>query len=161
MKPWWYTRGILSGPFSDSLIRCRPKTFNEIRRRAVSHIGAEEELSEKCGSVGPARPRGTDQPRSMRVHEAATEKKAPGKQQPHEMRKPQSRARTREDAPIRHNFRVELQELIVIPNVADRLKSPPKTDRRLGPSKNAWCEFHQAFGHSLHNCLPLGHQLDE
>jgi len=56
---------------------------------------------------------------------------------------------------------MDLKELIVIPNVADRLKSPPKTDRRLGPSKDTWCKFHQAFGHSLRNCLALGYQLDE
>ena len=24
-----------------------------------------------------------------------------------------------------------------------------------------WCEFHQAYGHSLHSCLALGHQLVE
>ena len=30
-----FRRGVLPGPFSDSLIRCRPKTFNEIRRRVV------------------------------------------------------------------------------------------------------------------------------
>ena len=51
--------------------------------------------------------------------------------------------------------------MIAIPNVADRLKSPPKTDKRLGPSKDTWCEFHQAFGHDLRNCLALGFQLDE
>jgi len=45
--------------------------------------------------------------------------------------------------------------------VADRLKSPPKTDKRLGSSKNAWCEFHQTSGHNLCNCLALGFQLDE
>ena len=48
----------------------------------------------------------------------------------------------------------------VIPNVADKLKSPPKTGRRLGPSKDTWCEFHQAF-HNLRNCLALGHQFNE
>jgi len=56
---------------------------------------------------------------------------------------------------------VELKKLIVIPNVADKLKSPLKTNKRLGPSKDTWCEFHQAFGHNLHNCLALGNQLDE
>ena len=45
--------------------------------------------------------------------------------------------------------------------MADRLKSPLKTDKRLGPSKETWCEFHQAFGHNLRNCLALGFQLDE
>jgi len=56
---------------------------------------------------------------------------------------------------------MDLLELIAIPNVADRLKPPSKTDKRLGPNKDTWCEFHQAFGHSLHNCLALGFQLDE
>ena len=38
---------------------------------------------------------------------------------------------------------------------------PAKTDKRLGPNKNAWCEFHKAYGHPIRNCLALGHQLDE
>jgi len=95
----------------------------------------------------------------MRVHEAKIEKKGSGKQQPYE--KPQTRARTRGDPPPKHNFRVELKELIVIPNIATRLKVPPKTDKKLGPNKNAWYEFHQAYGHPIRNCLSLGHQLDE
>jgi len=73
----------------------------------------------------------------MRVHEATIEKKAPEKHQRYEDREPQTRARAREDAPPRHNFLVELKELIAIPNIAERLKMPPKTDKRLGPSKNA------------------------
>ena len=36
-----------------------------------------------------------------------------------------------------------------------------KTDKKLGPNKNARCEFHQACGNPIHNCLALGHQLDE
>ena len=31
----------------------------------------------------------------------------------------------------------------------------------LGPRKDSWCEFHEAFGHHINNCLALGHQLDE
>jgi len=96
----------------------------------------------------------------MREHKATTEKKALGKQPPYETRKPQTRAQTKEGAPTRHSFRIDLKELTVVP-MTDRLKSPPKTDRRLGPNKDTWCKFHQAFGHSLHNCLALGHQLDE
>ena len=151
-----FRRGVLPGPFSDSLIRCRPKTLNEIRRRAVAHIVAEEEVTEKPGSIDPARPQEIGCPQPMRVHEATTKKKAPGKQPSYETRKPQTRAQTKEGAPTRHNFRMDLKELIVIPNVADRLKSPQKIDRRLGPNKDTCCEFHQAFGHSLHNCLALG-----
>jgi len=56
---------------------------------------------------------------------------------------------------------VELKDLIVVPNIADRLRIPTKTDKVLGPRKDAWCEFHQAFGHPITNCLALGHQLDE
>jgi len=36
---------------------------------------------------------------------------------------------------------VELKELIVIPNIAARLKVPAKTDRKIRPYKKAWCEF--------------------
>jgi len=93
----------------------------------------------------------------MRVHETATKKKETGK--PYEQ--PQEGARTRRDPPPKHNFRVELKELIVIPNITTRLKVPAKTDKRMGPNKNAWCEFHQANGHYIRNCLALAHQLDE
>ncbi|XP_068476894.1 uncharacterized protein [Phaseolus vulgaris] len=54
-----------------------------------------------------------------------------------------------------------VKDLIVVPNIADRLRVPAKTDKVLGPHKDAWCEFHQAFGHSITNCLALGNQLDE
>jgi len=48
-----------------------------------------------------------------------------------------------------------------VPNIADRLRPPVKTDKVLGPHKDSWCEFHQAFGHHINNCFVLGHQLDE
>jgi len=95
------------------------------------------------------------------VHETTTKKKTPVKQQPYQPRKHQTRGRERENVPPRHNFVVELKDLIAIPNVAERLKVPPKTDKRLWPNKNVWCEFHQAFDHPIRNCLALGHQLDE
>ena len=31
----------------------------------------------------------------------------------------------------------------------------------LGPRKDSWCEFHEAFRHHIDNCLSLGYQLDE
>ena len=110
-----FTKGVLLGPLSNSLIRYCPKTFCEIKRRAMAHIVTEDRVTEKRSSVGPIRPRATGRPQPMRVHKATTEKKTPGKQQPYETRKPQTRARTREDAPPRHNFRLELKELITIP----------------------------------------------
>jgi len=56
---------------------------------------------------------------------------------------------------------VEQKDLIFVPNIVGRLRVPAKTDKVLGPYKDAWCEFHQAFGHHITNCLALGHQLDE
>ena len=56
---------------------------------------------------------------------------------------------------------MELKELIVIPNIVARLKVPAKTDRKMVPNKNAWCEFHHANGHYKRNCLAVAHQLDE
>ena len=56
---------------------------------------------------------------------------------------------------------VELKDLIVVPNIADRLRPPAKSDKILGPHKESWCEFHEAFGHHINNCLALGYQLDE
>ena len=53
-----FKKGVLPDPFSESLIRSHPSTFAEIRRRAVAHIVAETEVSEKRGSAAPPRPRG-------------------------------------------------------------------------------------------------------
>jgi len=142
-----FRKGIMSEPLSESLIRSRPKTFVEIRRRAVAFIVAEGELTKKRDCVVLTRLRGPSRPQPMRVHEATTEKKAPTKQQPYEPRKSQTRGRMREDVPLRHNFLVKFQELIIVPNITEILKMLAKTDKRLGPNKNAWCEFLQAFGH--------------
>ncbi|XP_068463522.1 uncharacterized protein [Phaseolus vulgaris] len=158
-----FKKGVLPGPFSESLIRNHPSTFTEIRRRAVAHIVVETAVSEKRGSAaltksrgGPSRPQ---QP--MRVHEAKEGKKAQGKHRPYEPMD-QGRGRAREsNVPPRFDFVVELAELIAIPTIAARLRAPEKTDKVLGRKKNVWCEFHQAYGHSLHSCLALGHQLAE
>ncbi|XP_068504074.1 uncharacterized protein [Phaseolus vulgaris] len=156
-----FRKGIVPGPFSESLIRNRPKTFGEIRRRAVAHIATKGEVHEKRTCVVPMRPRAPSQPQALRVHEETTEKNTPAKQQPYQPRKPQTRGHARENVPPRHNFIVEIKVLITIPNVVERLKIPAKTNKKLGPNKNSWCEFHQAFGHPIRNCLALGHQLDE
>ena len=156
-----FRKGIVSGPFSESLIRNHPKTFAEIKRRAVAHIAAEEEVSEKHTCVVPTRPHATSCPQTLRVHDATTEMKTLMKKQPYQPRKPNARGRVRDNVPPRHNFMVELKDMIAIPNIAEKLKVPPKIDKRLGPNKNAWCEFHQAFSHLICNCLALGHQLDK
>ena len=91
-----------------------------------------------------------------------------GRERPYEARRPQARGQAegnrpaREgNRPLRHNFVVELKDLIAVPNIADRLRPPVKTDKVLGHHKDSWCEFHQVFGHHINNCLALGHQLDE
>ena len=102
-----FVKGMLPGSFSESLLRIYPKTF-ESQRNVPSSV----------------RPRAAGRPRPMRVHEATTEKKGVGKQQPYE--KPQTGVRTRRDPPPKHNFCVELKELIVIPNIATRLRIPQR-----------------------------------
>jgi len=97
----------------------------------------------------------------MRVHEVAMDKKTQGRKQPYESRKPQAKGRARENKLVRHNFVVELKDLNVVPNIAERLKIPTKTDKVLEPHKDAWCKFHQVLGHPTRSCLALGHQLDE
>ena len=55
-----------------------------------------------------------------------------------------------------------LANLIAIPNISARLKAPEKVgDKVLGPKPDAWCEFHQGFGHTVDSCLALGYQLDD
>ena len=152
-----FVKGMLPGPFSESLLRVYPKTFTEIRRRALAYIVADDRVTRKQGLVAPVRPRATTRPQSVRVHKEAVEKK--GVEKPYE-RAPRG-AHTRRDPPPKHNFRVELKELIAIPNIAAKLKVPAKTHRKMGPNKNAWCEFHQANGHQIRNCLALAHQIDE
>ena len=156
-----FRKGICPGLFSESLIRSRPRTFVEIRRQAVAYIAPEGEMNEKRACVFPTCPRAPVRAQPVRVHEVATEKRAPARKQPYEPRKPQTRGRARENKPVRHNFVVELKDLIVVPNIAERLKMSSKTVKKLEPHKEAWGEFHQAFGHSIRNCLALGHQLNE
>jgi len=47
----------------------------EIRRRAVAHIAAKSEVSEKMGNVAPAKPRAQTRIQPQRVMEVATGKK--------------------------------------------------------------------------------------
>ncbi|XP_068498311.1 uncharacterized protein [Phaseolus vulgaris] len=163
-----FRKGVCLGPFCESIIRNRLRTFAEIRRRVVEHIDTEGEVCEKRTSVAPTRPRAPSRAQPTRVNEATTERKNQERRRPYEARRPQARGRAegnrpaREgNMPIRHNFVVELKDLIVVRNIADRLRPPVKTDKVLGPHKDSWCEFHEAFGHHINNCLALGDQLDE
>jgi len=135
-----FRKGICPGPFGESLIRNRSRTFAEIRRRVVEHIATEGEVCEKRASVVPARPRAPSRAQPARVNEATTRKRGQERKRPYEPRKPQAKGRSGENRPVRHNFVVELKDLIVVPNIADRLRIPAKTDKVLGPRKDAWCD---------------------
>ena len=160
-----FRKGVCPGSFSKSLNRNRFKTFAEVRRRAVEHIASEGEAYEKCTTVAPARPRTQIRTQPARVHEAATERRNLDRKRTYKTRRtqPRGRAEGRKEGnrPLRHNFVVELKDLIVVPSIADRLRPPVKSDKILGPHKESWCEFHEAFGHHINNCLALGYQLDE
>ena len=163
-----FRKGMCPGPFCESIIRSRPKTFVEIRHRAVEHIATEGEVCEKRKSVAPARPRAPSRAQPARVNEATTGRKNQDRRRPYEARRPQARGRAEGNRPVRegnrplrHNFVVELKDLIIVPNIADRLRPRVKSNKVLGPHKDSWCKFHEAFGHHINNCLALGHQLDE
>jgi len=69
-----FTKGMLPGPFSESLLIYYLKTFYEIRCRALVHITAKDRVTKKRGFVGPVRPHAAGQPQPMRIHKAITEK---------------------------------------------------------------------------------------
>jgi len=74
-----FVKGMLSGPFSESLLKFYPKTFSEIRRQTLAHITADDRVTEKRALVGPVQPQVAGRPQPMRVHEATIEKKGMGK----------------------------------------------------------------------------------
>ncbi|XP_068504417.1 uncharacterized protein [Phaseolus vulgaris] len=163
-----FRKGMCPGPFCESIIRRRSRTFAEIRCRVVEHIATEGEVCEKRTSVAPARPRAPSRAQLARVNEDATRRKGQDRKRPYKARRPQARGwaegnrPTREgNRPLRHKFVVELKDLIAVPNIVDRLRPPVKTDKVSGPHKDLWCKFHPAFGHHINNCLVLGHQLDK
>jgi len=163
MLVYAFKKGVLPGPFSEALIRGHPATFAEVWRIAVAHIADESEVVEKRGNVAPVRPRAKTRIQPQRVLETAA-KKDQRTRHPYDPKKNKGRGpgRPRElNRPPRYKFVMGLADLIAIPNIAARLKAPEKvSDKVLGPKPNAWCEFHQCFGHSLDSCLALGYQLD-
>ena len=121
-----FVKGVCPGPFGESIIRNRPRTFAELRRRAVEHIASEGEVCVKRTSAVPSRPRGPTRVQPVRVNETTTGRKKPEARRPYEARKPQPRGPAggerpaRERArPARYNFVVELKDLIAVPNIAE------------------------------------------
>ena len=48
-----FAKGMLPGPFSESLLRVYPRTFTEIRHRALAHIAADDCVTQKQDLVPP------------------------------------------------------------------------------------------------------------
>jgi len=70
-----FRKGVCPGPFCESSIRNRPRTFVEIRRRTVEHIASEGEVCEKRTSVAPSHPRAQTRAQPVRVNETMTGRK--------------------------------------------------------------------------------------
>jgi len=83
-----FRKGMCPGPFCESIIRSRPRTFAEIRRRTMEHIATEGEVCEKRTSVAPARRRAQSRAQPARVNEATTGKRGQDRRRPYEARKP-------------------------------------------------------------------------
>ncbi|XP_068474880.1 uncharacterized protein [Phaseolus vulgaris] len=70
-----FRKWVCPGSFSKSLNRSRPKTFADVRRRAVEHIASKGEAYKKCTNAAPTRPRAQMRTQPAKVHEATTEKR--------------------------------------------------------------------------------------
>jgi len=86
-----FKKGVLPGPFSESLIRSHPATFAEIRRRAVAHIAAESEVTEKRGNVAPTKLRAQVRVQPQRLMEAAVGKRDQTTRHPYDPKKNKSK----------------------------------------------------------------------
>ena len=95
-----FRKGMCPGPLCESIIRSCPKTFVEIRRRAVEHIASKGEVCEKRTSVACALPRAQSRAQA-RVNEATTGKKNQDMTRPYEARRPQARGATEGDRQVR------------------------------------------------------------
>ena len=83
-----FVKGVCPSPFGESIIRNRPRTFAELRRRAVEHIASEGEVCVKRTSVIPSRPSGPTRAQPARINETTTGRKKPDGRRPYEARKP-------------------------------------------------------------------------
>jgi len=72
-----FRKVVCPDPFCESIIRNRPRTFAEIRRRTVEHISSEGEVCEKRTSVAPSRPRAQTRAQPVRVNATTTGRKKP------------------------------------------------------------------------------------
>ena len=110
-----FRKGVCLGPFCESIIRNRPRTFAEIRRRAVEHIASEGEVCEKRMSVTPTRPRAQTRAQPVRVNETTMGRKNQEGRRPYEARKPQPRGQAGGNRPALTN-KVRLRGRVEAPD---------------------------------------------
>ena len=156
-----FEQGIAVGPFSDSLIRNSAETFSEVLERVITHIEMKETVLRKnyISRSRQPRPNESNLDWPMRVNETSAEKRTDSRYVPYVAKKDEPKMKAREESTTRPKFRVSYKEHLSMPGVADKLKFPQKTDRSLRSQRDAWCEFHKAFGHNVERCIALGHQL--
>jgi len=93
-----FRKGVCLDPFCESIIRNLPRTFAEIRRRAVEHIASEGEVCEKRTSVVPSRPRAQTRAQPIRVNETTTGRKKPEGRRPMRQENPSPGVKKKEIA---------------------------------------------------------------
>jgi len=97
---------------------------SEIRRRAVTHINAEEAILARNNDLHSrlSKPREASKlSRPIRVNETLTGKKPESRKHPY--RKGRSKEKSK-DEEVRPKFCVSYKELIAIPAVAEKLRFP-------------------------------------
>ena len=110
-----FVKGVCPDPFGESIIRNRPRTFAELRRRAVEHIASEGEVCVKRTSVVPSRPRGPTRNQPARVNETTTGRKKLEGRRPYDVRKLQPRSPAGGDRPARERARPARYNFVVEP----------------------------------------------
>jgi len=146
-----FEQGIVSRPFTNSLIKNPTKTFSEVRERVVAHIEAEEVVLRKNDNSHSRQPKSKENNRAqpLRVNETSAQKRMDSRYVPYVARKDELEMKAIKDSTARPKFQVSYKELLSMPGVVDKLKFPHKTDRNLGSRRDTWCEFHKAFGHNV------------
>jgi len=105
-----FRKGVCPGPFCESIIRNRRRSFAEIRRRAMELIASEGVVCKKRTSVAPTRPRAQTRAQPVRVNETTMVRKNQEGRRPYEARKPQPRGQEGGNRPAKgHTNKVRLR----------------------------------------------------
>ena len=111
-----FGQGVMTGSFSDSLIRNPTVTFVEIQRRVVAHINAEEAVYVKHKNTypGQTKPKKGRRSRPLMANKATTKKRTDARRAPYPARKNMPKAKAWEDLTFRPKFRMTYKDLLKI-----------------------------------------------